>query len=102
MVVAKVRARDVPVKVLGFQVEGEHVGEQDIQRARELPHGLRLEVVRRVERSSPQHLGVSNAHSTSPCWLADKICRRTVHCTMVAAPAVFLDEIAVCRMLLLL
>src|SRR5258706_1449325 len=44
MIVAKMRARHVPMKVLRLQIQTEHVGEQDIQRARKIPHGIRLQV----------------------------------------------------------
>jgi hypothetical protein len=42
MIVAKMRSRGVPVKVLRLQIQSEHVGKQDIQRARKVPHDIRL------------------------------------------------------------
>src|SRR6266853_5614471 len=40
MIVPKMRTRHVPVKVLRLQIQSEHVGKQDIQRARKIPHGM--------------------------------------------------------------
>src|SRR5258707_5243847 len=67
MIVAKMRTRHVPMKVLRLQIQSEHVGEQDIQRARKIPHGIRLQVAWRVERSGPR-FGISNSnlHFLSP------------------------------------
>src|SRR5229473_7941112 len=67
VIFAKMRTRHVPMKVLGFQIQSEHVGEQDIQRARKIPHGIRLQVAWRVERSGPC-FGISNSnlHFLSP------------------------------------
>src|SRR5258707_14189487 len=61
MIVAKMRTRHVPMKVLRLQIQSEHVGEQDIQRARKIPHGIRLQVAWRVERSGPR-FGISNSN----------------------------------------
>src|SRR6266436_8178523 len=63
MIVAKMRTRHVPMKVLRFQIQGEHVGEQDIQRARDILHCIRLEVASCVEWSGP---GFPNIHLLSP------------------------------------
>jgi hypothetical protein len=49
------------MKVLRLQIQSEHVGEQDIQRARKIPHGIRLQVAWRVERSGPC-FGISNSN----------------------------------------
>src|SRR5882672_7529940 len=43
MVVAKMRARDVPVEVLRLEVQGEEVRKQDVERPRDVPRRLRAE-----------------------------------------------------------
>ena len=40
MIVAKMRAGHVPMEILGLQVKRKHVGEQNIQRAGEVVHGV--------------------------------------------------------------
>jgi hypothetical protein len=49
MVVAEMRSGDVPVEVLGLDLEGKCVGEQRIHRRGRFPHGLFREVGGRVE-----------------------------------------------------
>jgi hypothetical protein len=48
------RARDVPMKVLGFHIEREHVGEQHGERACDVLDGVRFQIGRRLQRSLPQ------------------------------------------------
>ena len=40
VIVAKVRARHVPMKVLGLEIEREHVGKESIERPRDVAHGI--------------------------------------------------------------
>jgi hypothetical protein len=54
MVVAKARTGDVPVEVLRFEVKREHVGEQDVERARDIFDRVGFQVSRRGKRSGPQ------------------------------------------------
>ena len=49
MVVAEMRPADVPVEVLGLEVEREGVGEEAVQGGRNFPHGRMGEIGRRVE-----------------------------------------------------
>jgi hypothetical protein len=42
MIVAKMRTLHMPMKILRLHIQSEHVGEQDIQRAREIPDAIRL------------------------------------------------------------
>src|SRR5262245_63933927 len=49
MVVAEMRAADVPVEVLGLDVEGERVGDQRIERGRYLTHRLGRQIGRGIE-----------------------------------------------------
>jgi hypothetical protein len=58
MIVAEVRARHMPVEIFGLQVKRKHVGEQDIERAGNLRHGVGAQVGRRIERSDPQRGGI--------------------------------------------
>ena len=51
---AKVRTGDVPVEVLRFEVKREHVGEQDVERARDIFDRVGFQVSRRGKRSGPQ------------------------------------------------
>src|SRR5712671_5403465 len=70
MIIAEMRTRHVPMKVLRLQIQREHVGEQDIQRARNIPHGIRLQVAWGVERSGPCFgISSSNLHFLSPSVL---------------------------------
>src|SRR5258708_33280918 len=54
MIVAEVGARYMPMEILGLQVKRKHVGEQNIERAGDLRHGVGAQVGRRIERSEPQ------------------------------------------------
>src|SRR5215813_14204060 len=58
MIVAEVRAGYVPMEILGLQVKRKHIGEQDIERAGDLRHGVGAQVGRRIERSEPQRGGI--------------------------------------------
>ena len=49
VVIAEVRPRYVPVEVLGLQVQREHVGEQDGERAGDIPRRGRSQIRRRIE-----------------------------------------------------
>jgi hypothetical protein len=49
------------MKVLRLQIQSEHVGEQDIQRARNIPHGIGLQITWRVELGGPG-FGISNSN----------------------------------------
>ena len=69
MVVAKVRSRHVPVKILRFQVQREHIRKKHIERTGNVLNGLRFQVRTRLQRSGAQCLGVSRVHLPSP-WLA--------------------------------
>ena len=51
MVVPEMRPRDVPVEVLRFQIEAEHIRQQNVERASDLPNGIRLHASRRVGRT---------------------------------------------------
>jgi hypothetical protein len=50
MVVAEVRTGDVPVEILGLDIEREKVGQQRRERAREVPDRIGIQVRRRGER----------------------------------------------------
>src|SRR5215471_7596755 len=58
MIVAEVGAGHMPMEILGLQVKRKHVGEQDIERAGDLRHGVGPQVGRRFERSDPQRGGI--------------------------------------------
>src|SRR6516164_2486814 len=58
MVIAEVRAGYVPMEILGLQVKRKHIGEQNIERAGNLQHGIGAQVGRRIERSDPQRGGI--------------------------------------------
>ena len=47
MVIAEMRARDVPVEVLSFDVQREHIGEQYVERARNILDRVSFQVSRR-------------------------------------------------------
>jgi hypothetical protein len=66
MIVAKVRARHVPVEVLGLQVERQHVRQEDVERTGDVAHRIGLEIGAGLQRRGPQCLGVSNVHGASP------------------------------------
>ena len=59
MIVAEVRAGHMPMEILGLQIEREHVGEQDIERAGNLRNRVGAQVGRRIERCNPPRGGVS-------------------------------------------
>src|SRR5262249_5859071 len=59
MIVAEVGTGDVPMEILGLQVKRKHIREQDIERARDLRHGVGAQVGRRIERSDSQRGGIS-------------------------------------------
>src|SRR6516162_3566781 len=58
MVVTEVRARHMPMEILGLQIKRKHIGEQDIERAGNLRHGVGAQVGRRIERGDPQRSGI--------------------------------------------
>src|ERR1700722_20097556 len=84
MIVAKMRTRHVPMKVLRFHVQCEHVRQQDIQRAGYVPDSIRTEVCRCFERGLSQSLGVTNVHLLSPADL------RRLSCNLSLLSAVWL------------
>src|SRR5262249_46093355 len=51
MIIAEMRAANVPMKVLGLQIEGKYVGEQTVERLRYLLDGFVLEIRRGIERA---------------------------------------------------
>ena len=53
VVIAKVRAAHVPVEILRLEVQGEHVGQDAVQRAGDVGRGARREVGRGGERGLP-------------------------------------------------
>src|SRR6516164_11828633 len=59
MIVPEVRAGHMPMEIFRLQVEREHVGEQDIERAGNLWHRIGAQIGRRIERCEPQRGGVS-------------------------------------------
>jgi len=63
MIVAEMWTRHMPMKVLRLQIQSEHVGEQNIQCARNIPYGVRLEIASCVEWSGP---GFPSIHLQSP------------------------------------
>ena len=65
VIVAKVRTRDVPVEVLGLEIEGEHVGEQAVERARDVADGLRGQTGRGVQRRRTARLGFLDVHAVT-------------------------------------
>ena len=71
MVVAEMRAADVPVEVLGLQIEGEGIGEQSVQGLGDGGDGLGGEVGRSVERRRGFLAGLEGADFVhgggSPC-----------------------------------
>ena len=80
VIVAKMRPRHVPVKVLGLEVEREHVGKESIQRPRDVPHCIGLEVGRRVERCHPPRFCIVGIHRIHPYLVVEtrKIITRIV------------------------
>ena len=66
MVVAEMRARDVPVEILGLEIERDHVGQQDVEAARHVLAGVGAKVVRRGEVGGPAGLGVFGHGLKSP------------------------------------
>src|SRR5437867_7186662 len=66
MVVAEVWPGNVPMKVLGLQIEREHVCQQPIERASDVADGVRLEVSRGFERGDPRDFGITSSHMWSP------------------------------------
>jgi len=57
------------VKVLGFQVQREHVGQQRVERAGNFHDGIGLQVGRGVERGLAQLLGFLDVHGFRLLWL---------------------------------
>src|SRR5215467_14844520 len=58
MIVAEVGTGYMPMEILGLQVKRKHIGEQDIERAGNLRHGVGAQVGRSIERSDPQRGGI--------------------------------------------
>src|SRR5207249_10965419 len=65
MIVAEMRARDVPVKVLGLDIQGERVGQERIERSGDILRSLGHQVRRRVQWRFPQSLCILCV----PCFL---------------------------------
>src|SRR5262249_28529769 len=60
MIISEMRSGYVPVKIFRLQVEGKHIREQDVERARDVAHGIRFKVGRRLERRHSPRFGVGN------------------------------------------
>src|SRR5690242_8825640 len=58
MIVAKVRAGDMPVKILRLQVKSKHIREQDIEGSRNILDSVWFEVRRSLKRGGPQRFGI--------------------------------------------
>ena len=58
MIIAEVGAGHMPMEVLGLQVKRKHIGEENIERAGNLRHGIGAQVGRRIERGDPQRGGI--------------------------------------------
>jgi hypothetical protein len=59
------------MKVFRLHVQGQHVGEQRIERAGNVAHSVGLKIAGRVERCRPPSLRVLNVHS--PMLLFEKL-----------------------------
>src|SRR5262245_45692084 len=66
MVVAEVRPGNMPMKILGLQVQREHVGQQPVERAGDVADGVGFEVGGGFERGDPSDLGITSSHMSSP------------------------------------
>ncbi len=65
MIIAEMRPRYVPVKVLRFQVQCEHVGKKNSERAGNFLNGAGFQIGRRVERSHPPRPCILDVHDLS-------------------------------------
>jgi len=65
MIVAEMTSADVPVEVLGLQIEGEGVGQQRVERGGDLGDIRRVEIGRGVEIGG--NAGPGFAHGGASC-----------------------------------
>ena len=65
VIVAEVRARHVPVEILGLPVESGHVGQEYVQPARQVPRGIGAEIRRGGESCGLARLDVLG-HGLTP------------------------------------
>src|SRR5205807_1412195 len=65
MIVAEVRTRHMPMEVLRFQVEREHIREQGIERPGNVAHSIGREISRRRERRFAQFLCFLDFHGSN-------------------------------------
>jgi hypothetical protein len=65
VVIAEVRTRDVPMKVLGLEIEREHVGKKLIERCGDVAPGVGAKVGRGLQRRRAALLDVP-VHGRSP------------------------------------
>ena len=70
MIIAEMRAADMPMEVLGLQVQRESIGEHLVELGRNLAHGVGGQIGRRIEGRGPLRR-VSRARTllftASPC-----------------------------------
>ena len=62
MVVAEMRARNMPMEILRLQVEVKHIRKQNVECAGEIAHGFRFQIRRSFEWSYAQCFGFSSVH----------------------------------------
>jgi len=57
VIIAKMRARHVPVEILGFQVQREGIRQQRVQRTRDIARRIGAQAVARIKRGLAQLFG---------------------------------------------
>src|SRR5262249_51871422 len=60
MIISEMRSGYVAVEIFRFKVEGEHIREQDVECVRDVSHGIRFKVGRRLERRPSPRFCVGN------------------------------------------
>ena len=74
MIVTKMRPRDVPVEILGLEIQGEGVGKQDVERTGDVLHGVGAQDRGRGEVRPATDLGFLGRHGRYSLVVADMCC----------------------------
>jgi len=79
----------MPVKILGLEIQREHIGQQLCQRSRYVPNRLRPEISRRLQRGKSQFSCFTRIHLNllltvgTPCLLRKLVASRVTEHTPI-------------------